>query len=123
LFEAALCSETGADLAYYDEGSVAGRLRPGLVRSGDIYSLESWQENSEGGQIRGSNPSAALQESLRDLAIRGQAAKISPAATTEYVATKDSEKLGRIQGRRPGTMLRDVTVAYLRGHGFPNGRT
>src|SRR5438105_3637162 len=47
LFERALQSESGADLAFYNESSVAGRLRSGLIRSGDIYSLESWQENVE----------------------------------------------------------------------------
>jgi hypothetical protein len=37
-------AETRADFAYYDENSVVGRLRPGLIRSGDIYSLESWRK-------------------------------------------------------------------------------
>ena len=36
LFETALRSETGADRAYYNESSVVGRLRRGLIRSGDI---------------------------------------------------------------------------------------
>src|SRR6266571_2273976 len=44
LFETALIAETKSDFAYYDESSVVGRLRPGLIRSGDIYNLESWQE-------------------------------------------------------------------------------
>jgi hypothetical protein len=121
LFEAALVSETGADLAYYDEKSVAGRLRPGLVRSGDIYSLESWQEKTEVVEIRGSNLSTVLQQSLRGRGIDAHADKLYSVATTAYLAASD--KLGRIQGRRPGTMLRDLTVAYLRSRGFPNART
>lgn len=120
LFEAALRSETGADLAYYDEANVAGRLRPGLVRSGDIYSLESWQEKTEVVEIRGSNLSTVLQESLRGRGIDAHADKLYSVATTAYLAASD--KLGRIQGRRPGTMLRDLTVVYLRSRGFPNAR-
>ena len=65
LFESALRSQTGADLAYYDENSVAGRLRPGLVRAGDIYSLESWQERVEVVDVRGCNLSALLLSQLR----------------------------------------------------------
>ena len=47
-------TETGADLGYYPEDSVAGRLRPGPIRSGDIYTLESWQESVEVGEVHGS---------------------------------------------------------------------
>jgi len=36
-----LGAQTGADLAYYDEQSVAGRLRAGTIRTGDLYNLES----------------------------------------------------------------------------------
>src|SRR5262249_16487413 len=60
LFETALRSQTQADLAYYDVNSVAGRLHPGVVRSGDIYTLESWQERVQVVEIRGSNLSATL---------------------------------------------------------------
>jgi hypothetical protein len=122
LFEAAMCSETGAELAYYDEGSVAGRLRPGLVRSGDIYSLESWQEKTEVVEIRGSDLGPALRESLRGRGLVAHDDKLYSVATTAYVTGKESQKLGRIQRRRPGTLLRDLTVAYLRSHGFPNAR-
>ncbi|WP_410961872.1 5'-nucleotidase C-terminal domain-containing protein, partial [Salmonella sp. SAL4359] len=69
LFETALRGETGADIAYYDQSSVAGRLRPGLIRSGDIYSLESWQETTEVVEIRGSTLSASLLAALRERAI------------------------------------------------------
>jgi hypothetical protein len=119
LFEAALRSETGADLAYYDEKSVAGRLRPGPVRSGDIYSLESWQEKTAVVQIRGSDLGPALREGLRVRGADAHPDRLYSIATTAYVAARESEKLGRIRGRRQGTMLRDLTVAYLRSHGFP----
>ncbi len=118
LFEAALRSETGADLAYYDEDSVAGRLRPGTVRSGDIYSLESWQEKATIVKIRGSDLGPALREGLRARGLDPHPEQLYSVATTAYVAARESEQLGRIQSRRQGTMLRDLTVAYLRSHGF-----
>jgi hypothetical protein len=119
LFETALCSETGADLAYYNEGSVAGRLRPGTIRSGDIYSLESWQEKAEVVEVRGSNLSATLLAGFRERRIVPDSGKTYTIATTMYASTELKEKLGRIDARRPGPMLRDLTVAYLRSHGFP----
>jgi Protein of unknown function (DUF3500) len=119
LFEAALRSETGADLAYYDESSVAGRLHPGMIRSGDIYSLESWQETVEVVEILGSNLSPTLLAGLHERAIVPHSEKTYKVATTNYIATDLQEKLGRIDSRRHGPMLRDLTVAYLRAHGFP----
>jgi len=120
LFETALRVETGSELSYYNESSVAGRLRPGLVHSGDIYSLESWQELVEVVDVRGSNLSTALVTDLRKRGITPDLQKTYSVATTSYVANELSEKLGRIESRRrPGLMLRDLTVAYLRSHGFP----
>src|SRR5437867_3313423 len=93
LFETALRAETGADLAYYDQSSVAGRLRPGLIRSGDIYSLESWQETAEVVEVRGSNLSAPLLAALRGRAIMPDSDKTYTVATTTYVARDLKEKL------------------------------
>jgi hypothetical protein len=120
LFETALHSETGADFAYYNESSVAGRLRPGLIRFGNIYTLESWQEKTEAVEVRGSNLSSLLLTSLRDRGIVPNSEKTYSVATTAYIAGEGSDKLGRIQSRRAGPMLRDLIVAYLRSHGFPN---
>src|SRR5215471_3985822 len=120
LFETALRAETGSDLSYYNESSVAGRLRPGPVHSGDIYSLESWQELVEVVDVRGSNLSTALVTELRKRGITPDLQKTYSVATTSYVANELGEKLGRIESRRrPGLMLRDLTVAYLRSNGFP----
>jgi hypothetical protein len=121
LFETALRSEAHADLAYYDENSVAGRLRRGPIRSGDIYSLESWQENVQVVQVRGSNLSPLMQAALRDQSIVLDPAKTYSIATTPYAASDRSEKLGRIESRQEGPMIRDLTVAYLRTHGVPRG--
>jgi len=122
LFETALRSETGADLAYYDESSVAGRLRPGLVRSGDVYSLESWQETVEVVEVRGANLSARLQAALRERGIESNPARTYSVATTTFVANEASKTLGRIEAQHRGRMLRDLTVDYLRSHGFVTSR-
>jgi Protein of unknown function (DUF3500)/5'-nucleotidase, C-terminal domain len=118
LFESAMRSETKADLAYYDEGSVAGRLRKGMIRSGDIYSLESWQERVAVVDVKGANLSAPLLAQLRDRRVEVDANKIYKVATTSYIAADDSAKVGRIDSKQQAAMLRDVTVAYLRSHGF-----
>ena len=118
LFETALRAQTGSDLAYYNEKSIAGRLRPGTIRSGDIYSLESWQEAAAVAEVRGSNLSAGLQASLREQRVPLDLAKTYKVATTAYVVSDDSARLGRIESSRTGPMLRDLIVAYLRSNGF-----
>ena len=118
LFETALRVQTGADLAYYNESSVAGRLRAGAIRSGDIYSLESWQEQVEVVEIRGSNLSAPLRAQLRERGVALATEKNYTVATTTYISNQSSRKLGRIESRRSDRMLRDLTVDYLRSHGF-----
>ena len=122
LFESALRAQTGADLAYYDRSSVAGRLRPGLIRSGDIYSLESWQESVEVVEVRGSNLSTVLLAALRERGIASNPAKTYSVVTTTFVASEPSGILGRIDSRRPGPMLRDLTADYLRAYGFLSSR-
>lgn len=118
LFETAMRAETGADLAYYPDDSVAGRLRPGSIRSGDIYSLESWQSGVEVVDVHGSNLSSTMLAQL-PMPERGpDRTKMYAIATTAYAASDLQERLGRIAARRPGPMLRDLTVAYLKRHGF-----
>lgn len=118
LFETAMRTETGSDLAYYPPSSVAGRLRPGLIRSGDIYSLESWQEGVEVASVHGSNLSRTMLAQLATPERAPDRTKTYAIATTAYVARDLTEELGRVESRRPGSMLRDLTVAYLKRHGF-----
>jgi hypothetical protein len=120
LFERALRVQTGADLAYYNESSVAGRLRAGQIRSGDIYSLESWQEAAEVVEIRGSDLSAALQTNLREKAEALDEWRFYKVATTTYVAGELAGKIGKVHMRRTNQLVRDLTIAYLRSHGFSN---
>jgi hypothetical protein len=122
LFEMALRAETGADLAFYPPDSVAGRLRPGAIRSGDIYSLESWQESVVVVDIHGSNLSAQMVAKLPSPEHGPDPTKMYAIATTAYAAGDLGIQLGKIEGRRPGPMLRDLTVAYLKRRGFADVR-
>jgi hypothetical protein len=122
LFETAMRSETGAELAYYPEESVAGRLRPGLIRSGDIYSLESWQEAVEVVEVHGSNLSSTMVAQLGTPERAPDPAKTYAIATTAYAARDLRERLGRIDARRPAPMLRDLTVSYLKRQGFGHAK-
>jgi hypothetical protein len=118
LFENALRVETGAELSYYPESSVAGRLHPGTIRTGDIYTLESWQENAEVAEIRGSNLGTTLVATLRQQHAELDPAKTYSVATTTYAATELQDRVGRIESRRTGPLLRDLTIAHVKSHGF-----
>ena len=123
LFEAAMRAETGADLAYYPEGSVAGRLRPGTIRSGDIYSLESWQENVVITEVMGSDLSAAMVAQIPSPERGPDPSKAYTVATSSYAASDLRDELGFIGAGKPGPMIRDLTAAYLKQHGFPPARS
>ena len=116
LFEAAMRTETGADFAYYPEDSVAGRLRPGQIRSGDIYSLESWQESVDVGDVHGSflrwTPVAKLASSEID------GTRMYKVATTRYGVGRLRDEVGPVESPQPRGMLRDLTIAYVKRHGL-----
>jgi len=118
LFEAALRAETGADLAFYPQDSVAGRLRPGSIRLGDIYSLESWQESVVVVDVHGSSLGPTMIAQLASPEQGPDRSKMYRIATTSYAAGDLKAQLGKIESRRPGPMLRDLTAAYLKRNGF-----
>ncbi len=120
LFERALLAETKSELAFYNLDSVVGRLRPGPIHAGDVYNVESWQEKVEVVEIRGSNLSAQFKSALEKQGTTLDTTKTYRVATTAYAASELESKLGRIEKRRSGPMLRDLTVAYLRSHGLDN---
>jgi hypothetical protein len=115
LFEAAMRSESGADLAYYPEDRVAGRLRPGAIRSGDIYALESWQETMDLVEVHGSNLTPLM---LDQLGSTPDGSRMYRIATSEYAARELQERLGRVESRQQTRLMRDVAIAYLKQHGF-----
>jgi hypothetical protein len=119
LFEAAMREHSGCDFAYYNLDGVAGRLRKGLIRAGDIYSLESWQDSVTQVELKGSNMSAAFVEELRGRGVDPDPRRVYTIATTGYIANKAAaERLGRVESRQQGGMVRDVTIAYLKKRGF-----
>jgi hypothetical protein len=119
LFEAALQEHAGSDFAYYDLESVAGRLRKGSIRAGDIYTLESWQDSVAHVEIKGSNLSAAFVAELRGKGIDPDPRRVYTIATTGYVANEAAaEKLGKVESLQKSTTVRDVAIAYLKKRGF-----
>jgi len=119
LFERALATEAGADLAYYPDESVVGRLRAGPIRSGDVYVLESWQESSVVVTVRGARLGGGT---LARLADRGEPVDLERTyriATTDHAAKHLQPELGRIEEREAGALVRDLAVAHLRARGFP----
>jgi hypothetical protein len=118
LFETALRAESAADLGYYPAASVAGRLRSGAIRSGDIYTLESWQETAEVVEVRGADLTMPFTEALRARSIEFQPEKTFRIATSGWGANELKGKLPRIGNRMRGIMVRDLTVRYLRSHSF-----
>ena len=71
--------------------------------------------------IRGTDLSGNLREKVAEGGVAFEEGKVYAVATTSYDASHRQEKLGRIASRRPGAMLRDLIVDYLREHGFEAG--
>jgi hypothetical protein len=120
LFETALRVETGADFGYYPEESVAGRLRPGTIRSGDIYTLESWQESVvvaavHGSMLRGAALSGLAERQLIDLSATYRV------ASTKWGINSLSEQVRRVESEDARGLLRDLTVRYVKKHGLAAG--
>jgi hypothetical protein len=118
LFEAAMRMETRADLGYYPEGSVAGRLRPGPIRSGDIYTLESWQEPVEIGQIHGSLFDEKTFAPLANPTLTLDRTRTYTIASTDYGMGQLKEAIGRVESPKSREMLRDLVIAHVKARGF-----
>jgi hypothetical protein len=118
LFEAAMRTETGADLGYYPEESVAGRLRPGPIRSGDIYSLESWEEPVEVGELHGSvlQWTPLAKRASGESPIDGN--RMYKVASTRYGVSRLKQEIGPVESPQPQGLLRDLTISYVKRHGF-----
>lgn len=120
LFERTLRERTGADLAFYPAESVAGRLRAGPIRSGDVYTLESWRDSVVVGTQRGERLGTALRERLRAQHLVLEAGRFYRVATTGYGASGACPELGTLAEPVEGAALRDLAVAHLKEHGFPS---
>lgn len=122
LFERALRAECGTEIAFYPRESVVGRLRAGPIRSGDIYTLESWQDTSVIASIRGARLSASLRARLEADGARVEPARDYSLATTRYAADELRNELGSLERRRAGPRVRELTVAHLLAQPFAAAR-
>lgn len=121
LFEEILLGTTGADLAYYHPDAVAGRLRAGTVRTGDIYSLESWEDQVSVVEIRGANLSPALADALKARGDTVQSKSAYKVATTSFIAENlADEVIGSVESMTTGMMLREAAILHLKANGFPS---
>lgn len=118
-FEEVLKSSEDTDVAYYPLESVAGRLRTGLIRSGDLYNLESWGNEIATVEVDGKGMRPSLVEALKLQGIDPNPGRTYTVATTGYVANSLATRdLGRVLANRRGVLLRDAAVAYVENHGF-----
>ncbi|MGD8375675.1 MAG: DUF3500 domain-containing protein [Acidobacteriota bacterium] len=114
LFQDAMRGQTGADLAYYPTESAVGRLRPGIVRTGDIYTLESWQDRIVTAPVRGDGIAGPLREELERAGGLPAAGRTCALATTAHAA-REVAPGGSWQ---EAMLLRDAAIAHLREQGF-----
>ena len=119
LFEDVLAESTGADVGYYEAASVAGKLREGTIRTGDVYNLESWNNVVALVEVEGTSLRAPLIRALERRGIEPHPDRSYNVATTGYVAANAfAENLGRGRTLHTGPRLRAATIGYLRQHGF-----
>jgi len=119
-FEAAMLDQSGADLAFYDLDSVAGRLRAGPVREGDLYALESWQDSTAVVEVKGATLRPALLASLRAAGKELDPRRTYAVATAWHVAQHEAQELlGEPGAVTSGPLLRDVLIAHAKQRGFP----
>ncbi len=119
LFETVLLAETGADLAYYHAESVAGTLRAGTIRTGDLYNLESWREDVTVVAVKGADLGEPLVAALRARGDTPQRDSVYRIATTPYVSDYLGDVvLGTVHSEETGRMLRDAAIDHLSAHGF-----
>ena len=120
LFETAMRAQAQADFAYYPEASVVGRLRAGMIRTGDLWVAENWVDELVVAEPRGADLGPAVLAALRTRGADLHPDKRYRIATTGYVARDESvEAFGGADNRRSLGLLRDAIAAHLRLEGFP----
>jgi hypothetical protein len=118
-FETAMRAQAHADVALYQAQGAVGRLRAGMVRTGDIWTAESWVDDLAVVEAKGADLAPELAQRMRARGTPPQAGSTYRIATTDYIASREASRLlGRVRGRRVLGMLRDALVAHAREHGF-----
>jgi hypothetical protein len=118
LLEEVLVAETGADLGYYPLESVAGTLRAGTIRTGDLYNLESWRDDVALAEIRGD---AVVGEGRADLLARGERLEPSSVyriAVPGWLIDSGEEAFGEVTRSTRGRTLREALIDNVRSNGF-----
>ena len=124
LFETVMKEVAGTDFAYYAPESVVGLLRKGVIRTGDIYNLESWGDRVSVVTIKGSQLTGEGAQDLARSGLNLESDKIYAIATTDNLAEEELVKVfGRGKARSAGVRLRDATIARLKKHGFPSKKS
>lgn len=118
-FEAALRESMEADVGYYDDDSLAGELRSGPIRTGDIYVLESWQNRMVALEVAGRTLGGALRERLAAAGLEVDPARSYRVATTAFSETEHRDRIGPARRLETGALVRDGLVGYIERHGFP----
>jgi len=118
-YEESMQVQTNADLAHYPLRSVAGQLRAGTIRSGDLYALESWQDRVVIAEVPGRD---LHPDRTQELAADGE--PLDPArtyriATNDQTLAEEPERLGQVAAVEEAGLLRDVLIEQVRAHGFP----
>ncbi len=119
LFEQAMQQHNGVDFAWYPGESAVGVLREGTVRTGDVYTAESWENRVTVLELTGGEFSTQMADTLQ-----ARGAVIDPArryriATVDYVVSAMLESaIGQATVVGDGGLLRDQTIAHIEAHGF-----
>ncbi len=116
LFERSLAAAPGVDLAFYELGSVVGKLRAGTVRSGDLYNAESWENKIVHVAIKGRDLNPNLHARLPAPL---EADRTYTLATIDFFADALMESdIGDGEVVSEHGFLRDRLIEHTREHGF-----
>ena len=109
---------TDADFGFYDVGSAVGVLRPGPIRTGDLYTAESWENTVRTVAIRGADVTGEFAADLAARNLTLDPERTYRVANIEFIA---NEILDEVIG--PGEIvaehgyLREMSISYVRSSG------
>jgi hypothetical protein len=118
-FESAMVGHTQADFADYPYYSLAGRLRAGTIRTGDLWAAENWVDDLIVCEVPGADIAPALGNFMRSRGNSPQAHRTYRIATTgEEAANAVESRIGRVSNSRNWGPLRDALVSQAKIRGF-----